>query len=100
MNIPGIIIIVLICIALFIALREFYCWYFKINGRLEEQKKTNLLLTKILLQLGGTLESKSQPVEQVEDTNTYDFIDDNGKVRNVTTKTGQKAGWTLLKNKD
>ena len=97
MNIPGIILIVIIFIALFIALREFYCWYFKINSRLDEQKKTNVVLTKILIQLGGTLETKPTTSVEVEDTNTYDYIDNNGKVRNVTNKTAKNAGWTLMK---
>lgn len=96
MNIPVIILIVIIVIALFFALREVTCWYFKINNIVADQAKTNLLLTKILQQLGGSLENKSETKVEVDPTITYDYLDDNGKVRNVTAKTAEKAGWTLV----
>jgi hypothetical protein len=47
--------------------------------------------------LGGNLESKPTSIEVIEDTSTYDFLDEKGNVRNVTIKTGEKAGWTLIK---
>jgi hypothetical protein len=96
-NYIGVIIIVGLCIGIFLVCREIVLWYFKINKLIQEQTKTNFLLSKILIQLGGTSESKPASVEAIEDTKTYDFLDEKGKVRNVTTKTGEKAGWTLIK---
>ncbi|SET46498.1 hypothetical protein SAMN04487771_101945 [[Clostridium] aminophilum] len=46
--IPVLLIIILVWIAVFLILRAFWCWYWKINARLEEQKKTNELLQNIL----------------------------------------------------
>lgn len=43
----GGIIIIAVVFAIFIWTREFWCWYWKINERLEEQRKTNELLTNI-----------------------------------------------------
>ena len=45
--------IVLIFIVIFALIREIQCWYWKINARLDEQKKTNELLAKIALKLGA-----------------------------------------------
>ena len=47
----GFIVILGICIALFFVLKELMCWYWKINERIELQKKTNEILGKILLEL-------------------------------------------------
>ena len=96
-NFIGIILIVLLCVAIFLICREIVLWYFKINKLLQEQTKTNFVLSKILIQLGGNLESKPTSIEVIEDTSTYDFLDEKGNVRNVTIKTGEKAGWTLIK---
>ena len=45
------ILIIVLGIGLFVLIffitRNLWCWYFKINLRLEEQKKTNKLLTEI-----------------------------------------------------
>lgn len=43
-NLLLLIVVIAVCVALFIALREFYCWYFKINER-------NQLLRDILSEL-------------------------------------------------
>ena len=48
MNYNLLFIILLVSLLIFIILQETFCWYFKINKRLDEQKKTNELLTKIL----------------------------------------------------
>lgn len=45
--------IALTFIVIFALLREIQCWYWKINARLDEQKKTNELLVKIALKLGA-----------------------------------------------
>ena len=42
------IIAILICLILaYIVLREFFCWYYKINERIKNQKETNDLLREI-----------------------------------------------------
>jgi hypothetical protein len=93
----GAVIVVVILIVIFLICREIVLWYFKINRIIEGQAKTNALLERILKQLGGTLETESKSIVAVEDTNTYDYVDDQGRLRNVTHKTAKNAGWTLLK---
>ena len=39
--------IILIAFLVFLALREVYCWYFKLNDILREQRETNRLLRKL-----------------------------------------------------
>ena len=55
----GIYLIVIICVGIFIALffifRELMCWYWKVNERVNLQKKANNLLEQILKQLGGDI---------------------------------------------
>lgn len=47
-EILGIVLIVLLVLfLLFLLLRQYICWYFKINARLYEQRKTNELLQNI-----------------------------------------------------
>jgi hypothetical protein len=96
-QIIGIIIIVAICFGIFLICREVVLWYFKINKIIEGQIKTNTLLERILIQLGGSLDTKPESNVEVEDTNIYDWIDDKGRERRCTTKTAKNAGWTLLK---
>jgi hypothetical protein len=93
----GAVIVVAILIVIFLICREIVLWYFKINRIIEGQAKTNALLERILKQLGGTLETESKSNVGVEDTNTYDYVDNKGNIRNVTAKTAKNAGWTLLK---
>lgn len=40
-------IVLFFLILIFIITRELWCWYYKINARLEEQEKTNELLQNI-----------------------------------------------------
>lgn len=48
MEIVGIILVVfLVAILLFVITRWFWNWYFKINARLQEQRRTNELLQNI-----------------------------------------------------
>ncbi len=96
-QIISIIIVVAICFGIFLICREIVLWYFKINKIIDGQIKTNALLERILIQLGGTLETKPESNVEVEDTSTYDYVDNHGKIRNVTAKTAKNAGWTLLK---
>jgi hypothetical protein len=91
------IIVIVILIVIFLICREIVLWYFRINRIIEGQTETNVLLERILKQLGGTLETESKSNVKVEDTNTYDYVDDKGNIRNVTHKTANNAGWTLLK---
>lgn len=49
--------ILCVVIILFLIIRNIVLWYFKINDRVELQKKTNLLLELILKQLGGEVDS-------------------------------------------
>lgn len=42
-----IVVAVLIFFVIFILLREFWCWYFKINERVKLQEKQNELLLKL-----------------------------------------------------
>jgi hypothetical protein len=54
----GILLILALIIGLFFILRELMCWYWKVNERIELQKKTNEILGKILLELiGNSLDS-------------------------------------------
>ena len=36
---------------------------------------------------------KPTEVKETEDTNTYEYIDEKGNIRNVTPKTAKAAGW-------
>lgn len=42
-----------IFILLFIVLREFFCWYFKINHRIDLQKEQNRMLSEVFNQLNS-----------------------------------------------
>lgn len=43
--------IVVICVVIFLILRVFFCWYWKINRRVDLLEKQNALLEEILAQL-------------------------------------------------
>jgi hypothetical protein len=49
------ILVIVILVIIFLILRELNCWYWKINERLEQQRRTNFLLEKIYFQNGGKL---------------------------------------------
>ncbi len=53
-SIEAIVIILVVLIGLFFLLRAVNNWYWKINERIDIQHKTNILLEKILIQLGAT----------------------------------------------
>jgi hypothetical protein len=46
------------------ALREVYCWYCKINQRIELQKETNALLQKLIDVIGGTKSDSDNKKQQ------------------------------------
>jgi hypothetical protein len=95
-----IIVSLVIFLVIFLILREVVLWYFKINKIIEGLSLQVSLLRKILVQLGGTVETKQNstvPDKPEEDLTTYDYLDDKGRVRNVTAKTAEHAGWTRVK---
>lgn len=53
-DLTPILIWLVIAIVLFIVLREVNTWYWKINERILNQYKTNILLEKIAMRLGAT----------------------------------------------
>jgi len=59
--VTGLIVGFLILILVFLITRAFWCWYWKISARLEEQKKTNLYLEAIykLLAQGNAINAVS-----------------------------------------
>ena len=67
-----ILIIILVIFLIFFITRFFWCWYYKINARLQEQKRTNELLMQIyaVLQsnMGRTCEQQP-PVPPVRPAN-------------------------------
>jgi hypothetical protein len=58
------IIVAVICLVLFVVLREVVCWYSKINERIELQKKTNALLEKIFNNLETETKKAGPDTEQ------------------------------------
>jgi hypothetical protein len=44
----------------FLVIRNFLLWYWKVNDLLEEQKKTNFLIAKLLLRQGGDLSEEER----------------------------------------
>lgn len=59
--IPILLGVLLVLILVFLITRAFWCWYWKISARLEEQRKTNLYLEAIykLLAQGNTINAAS-----------------------------------------
>ena len=47
----GVALIIAICIAVFLLLRFFFCWYWKINKRISIMEEQNRLLQEIIDQL-------------------------------------------------
>lgn len=54
-------VVLLIMVVVFLITRAFWCWYWKISARLEEQRKTNLYLEAIykLLAQGNAINAVS-----------------------------------------
>lgn len=54
-------VFVLVMVVVFLITRAFWCWYWKISARLEEQQKTNLYLEAIykLLAQGNAINAVS-----------------------------------------
>ena len=50
------IVCIVIAIAFFLLLREFFCWYLKINERLKIQKLTLETMLKLYEQNGGEID--------------------------------------------
>jgi len=66
-----ILLILGIAIILFFALREVYCWYWKINKRIELQEETNLLLQKLIDQ------NQKLSINSFDQTETIEITDVN-----------------------
>ena len=63
---PIIIIILIFVVALFVVTREIWCWYWKINARLDEQQRTNALLQRLLeTQIQGSVQNAQMPGQGV-----------------------------------
>jgi adenine C2-methylase RlmN of 23S rRNA A2503 and tRNA A37 len=58
-----IVVIIIISILAFLALREFFCWYFKINDRLKKQDEIIELL-KTVNKTGEKVRVPLNPVEK------------------------------------
>ena len=66
-----VIISVIIFFVVLMILREFFCWYYKINQRIENQERANFLLERIYEKLGGELVADNKKVDSnaTEDKN-------------------------------
>ena len=62
----GTIIIIVISFFVFLALREFFCWYTKVNKQIKNQQETNELLLAILKQLKNEKSEDVKIVERIE----------------------------------
>lgn len=51
-------------IVTFIIFREFFCWYWKVNRRIEDQDQQIFVLKAIYGRLGGNLEQLEGELEQ------------------------------------
>ena len=47
-NILGIVLLIVIFVLVFLVLREFVCWYYKVNERLENQREIIRLLKELV----------------------------------------------------
>jgi hypothetical protein len=54
-DVLSLLIVVGIVAIVFIVLREVLLWYWKVNEMVQNQKKTNYLIAKLLYQKGGEL---------------------------------------------
>ena len=46
-------VVLAVAVVLFLILREVNMWYWKVNERISIQKQTNILLERVLIQLGA-----------------------------------------------
>ena len=74
LNATTLIIILGIVVALFFALREVNCWYWKINIHIELQEQTNNLLQKLIDQ---TRKKETKTTETIGSTGITDLNDPN-----------------------
>lgn len=63
----GLLVFGLIAVLVFLITRAFWCWYWKISARLEEQQKTNLYLEAIykLLAQGNAISAVTAELPEV-----------------------------------
>jgi hypothetical protein len=91
------IISLIVFIVVFLILREFICWYYKINKRIENQERANYLLEHIYEKLGGDIVTDSQKVDSKETENensVYDYVDRMGAPRRGIPKQARENGWS------
>ena len=60
------IIVIIVIVVIFLIGRELFCWYYKINERIELQKKTNDLLEKLIHLNGGDITINSNSINNDE----------------------------------
>ena len=77
-----ILIVVVILIVIILIIREVNCWYWKINERVELQKRQNTLLESILAELKNESQSSFFQTEDGNNVNT--------KVNKVSKKGGSR----------
>jgi len=94
-NVVAFIAIILVMAVLFLILREFSCWYWKINERLSTQHKTNLLLERMLMQLGASdldeISIEEIATGKIKKAKIDDWLD-------YKTKKGKTNGFRMVKS--
>ena len=88
-----IIIAFAIAIIVFYALREVFCWYWKINALIANQRLTNDLLQKIYIQLGG----KQEEIPKNDFSHLKDM--DDIIIQNIETKETEQMTYGNWKEK-
>lgn len=98
-----IIFALIIGIVVFLVLRELNCWYWKINESIKLKEKQNLLLERILFQLGGAIEPDfEQAVSKEKESDNPLFSELSEEEREQVEKFlkfGLKEGEKLVINK-
>lgn len=74
--------VILLSVVIFLIFREVFCWYWKINERVELQKRQNTLLESILAELKNESQSSFFQTEDGNNVNT--------KVNKVSKKGGSR----------
>lgn len=110
-NFSTIIISVVVFVAVFLILREVFCWYWKINERISLQQEQNGILKKILRELERQSDQGTTPRDEKntsytsDDTSTEEDIDslvltaDEQKKVDSFIKFGINTGERLVMNK-
>lgn len=81
------IIVLFVLIGVIIALRELFCWYWKINSIINNQRLTNDLLLKLYMQMGGS--KNNLPTINADAISNKDEV----IIRNKETGSTEKMTW-------